>query len=87
MNRLGWKLVPNPKLVGVDRSKLEPACHDKTPFLTIECSCGYRMHIHLSQIENVPYEVLVSRCHRCGELLFFDKEWLINAIREAWKIR
>jgi hypothetical protein len=79
-----WKLVPNPNLKGVDPSKLQPICHDKTPFLTIQCSCGYQMHIHLSQIENIPQEMIISRCHNCNQLLFFEKKWLLEAIQKAW---
>lgn len=80
-----WRLIPNPALRGKDPSKLMPICHDGTPFITIRCSCGYHMHIHLSQIESLPANRIVSLCHSCGQPLEFDKDWLLEAIEKAWK--
>jgi len=80
-----WTLIPNPALRGKDPAKLKPICHDRTPFLTIQCSCGYQMHIHQSQIENIPAETIISICHRCGDVLEFSKKWLLNAIKRAWE--
>jgi len=80
-----WVLVPNPAWKGKKPQKAEILCHDKTPFITVKCDCGYMMHIHRSQIENVPFRIIISSCHRCGGVLEFDKEWLLNAIKEAWQ--
>jgi len=80
-----WILIPNPALKGIDSTKLVPICHNGTPFLTIQCGCGYQMHIHRSQIDRKQAEIIISQCHACGELLEFNRKWLLTAINEAWK--
>ena len=75
-------LKENPAYAGVTPSKLGPACHDGTPFLTIECRCGTSQHIHEAQVRFVPTDVEVTTdCPGCGEPLMFQAGFFPNAFQ------
>lgn len=77
-----WALVPNP--AGAS-GRGSPACHDRSPFLTIACTCGYGMHLHETQLEEIPAGVeLELRCHRCRKPLVIPADFVRSAIAEAW---
>jgi ribosomal protein S27E len=64
-------------------------CHDRTPFLTIRCRCGYELHQHESRVAAIPDDAeIASRCLGCGELLVFPpgyfKEAFAELRREGW---
>jgi hypothetical protein len=63
-----WVLIPNPGYEGEPRP-MTSACHDGTPFLTLQCSsCERPMHMHESQIEGMRDGVEIeARCPSCRE--------------------
>jgi hypothetical protein len=78
-----WTLVPNPELAGKEPRLLTAACHDRTPFLTAVCRCGAAMHLHESQLAELPPEAEVAaNCKGCGELLVFPPGWFAAGFAE-----
>lgn len=76
-------LVENPAYAGKKPIPVEAACHDRTPFITVRCSCGYELHLHESQIERVPdHAEIASRCHECGKPLIFPPGFFKAAFQE-----
>lgn len=78
-----FELVRNPAFEGRKPTPLQAACHDRTPFLTVRCSCGYELHLHESQLEQVPADYgIATSCHRCGELLDFEPGFFARAFQQ-----
>ena len=82
------KLVPNPAYAGMTPRILEVDCHDRTPFLTIECGeCSAQMHVHESQVEGIRGQIM-SRCQTCADPMLFGPgffERAFQALRdEGW---
>ena len=78
-----WELVDNPAYAGREPEPLEPACHDRSPMLTVRCSCGSDMHFHETQIRGDVGDLPVgARCLGCGELLTFPPGYLNKAFAE-----
>ena len=68
---MDWHFVDNPKYAGREPTPLQPACHDGSPSLDIQCTgCENITHIHESQIAGVLVGV-GARCAGCGELMVF----------------
>jgi hypothetical protein len=85
-----WALVDNPAWAGKTPGDgtLEPACHDKSHFVTIACTCGEQMHIHESQLAGHDFDDIGAPCKGCGELLLFPPGVLPGAFatmrRQGW---
>lgn len=80
-----WSFTPNPAWEGRTPDPSRIACHDRTPFMTLLCSCGQEMHFHITQIAHVPDEDEIgSLCHGCGDPLLFNAGMMKGKIREAW---
>lgn len=85
-----YEVVENPAWKGVEPSGLtESACHDLSHCFDIACQCGFTMHIHESQLAEVPSLAEVgSRCKGCGGLLLFPPGFFQGAFarmrREGW---
>jgi ribosomal protein S27E len=78
-----WVLAPNPVYAGKTPRILEAACHDRTPFLTIRCSCGNELHVHESQIEAIAAATEIAvRCISCGNPLVFPPGYLAAAFQQ-----
>lgn len=78
---MSYAILSNPDFAGRTPQRLEPACHDRTPFLSFVCLCGERGHLHESQIEGVPTDAVIAlRCESCRE---FD-DLLVTDIRQAF---
>lgn len=78
-----WELVDNPVFYGRARGLLEPDCHDRSPFVTIQCACGFDNHVHESSIVEVPPDRGIgSRCNGCQGILEFPPGVLHNAFAE-----
>jgi hypothetical protein len=41
-----WRWLENPAYAGRTPQKLTADCHDGSPFITIQCSCGFDNHVH-----------------------------------------
>jgi hypothetical protein len=81
----GWDFIPNPAWEGRRPDVAGIGCHDRTPFMTIRCSCGSEMHFHISQIERLADEdEALVLCRGCGEPLMFNVGMMKGKIREAW---
>lgn len=87
-----WKLIPNPEWKDQSPRPLGPAtCHDGSPFITVECTCGEHMHMHETQTAAVPDNLgVASRCHGCGEILQFQPGFFTGSFaefrRQGWTI-
>lgn len=78
-----FELIPNPAYEGKTPRKLVTTCHDRSPFITIRCQCGYELHMHETQITHAPSDAeIVSRCHKCNKLLIFPPGLFKKAFRE-----
>lgn len=79
-----WTLIDNP--AWTDRNvprALKPACHDGSPFLTVECSCGNQMHLHESYTARVSRHLgIASQCKSCGEMLTFPPGLFHQAFKQ-----
>jgi hypothetical protein len=83
-----WMLRVNPELTGPPRL-LEVACHDRTPFLSIDHGCGVALHMHESQIPKLPTRAQIAvRCPHCHEVLDMRLSFLREAFaamrRDGW---
>lgn len=79
----GMKLVPNPSYAGKTPRPLLAACHDRTPFLTAQCDCGYQLHLHESQLATLPdHAIIETRCHACGGQLVFPPHFFEDAFQQ-----
>lgn len=69
-----WEVVPNPDWAGRKPEGVsESLCHDRSPFVEVQCSCGAQQHFHETDIKKVPIDADIgSTCTGCGELLVFD---------------
>lgn len=62
---------------------LQPACHDGTPSVTIQCTCGEYGHLHESQLGSVPKgQGIATSCKACGKLLTFEPEFFVKALAD-----
>lgn len=79
-----WELVDNPDWTDLRPRKLDPACHDGSPFITIHCNaCGDDMHLHETQVKNVPAnQGIAAACKGCGRPLVFQAGFLPDAFAE-----
>jgi len=78
-----WRWLENPAYAGKPAQKLTADCHDHSPFITIQCSCGFDNHIHESSIIEVPPDRGIgSRCHGCEDVLTFEPGELHAAFAE-----
>lgn len=83
-------LVQNPdwppeRIERAKRGEIKPYCHDRTPMADVRCECGHVMHIHLSQIEPIPSDVVVAAlCHSCKRPFEFDRDTTVRELKEAW---
>lgn len=76
-------LIPNPAYAGRKPRIMEAACHDRTPFITIECQCGEQMHLHESQTARVPADAeICTGCKRCGNPLVFPSGYFARAFAQ-----
>jgi hypothetical protein len=78
---VSFRLVPNPAFVGSPRI-IDAVCHDRTPFLTVHCSCGAEMHIHESQIAGLEDTTIASFCKGCRGLLEFPPGFIAGAFEQ-----
>ena len=80
---MSWQLVENPAFEGRAPAPLKPDCHDRSPFITIQCECGFDNHVHESSIVEVPAIAAIStRCNECGEVMEFPPAFLHMAFFE-----
>jgi hypothetical protein len=81
-----WSLVPNPAWAGKQPGDgvLEPDCHDRSHFLTLECECGSTMHVHETQLGK-PTSGIMAACKGCDEILMFEPGVLHGAFAEMRK--
>jgi ribosomal protein S27E len=78
-----WVWQENPDYAGRKPTLLEPDCHDRSPFVTVRCGCGFDMHVHETQIANVPAEAEIgAACKVCGRLLTIPPGWLPGAFAD-----
>lgn len=78
----GWGLVKNPGYPDEPRIMVS-ACHDRSPFLTVRCDCGYSMHFHETQLDALPKNAeIVTRCHRCQAEMVFPMGWFPAAFKQ-----
>ena len=85
----GFVLVANPSYAGKTPTPMKAVCHDGSPFVTIQCSCGYQLHQHESRVAEIPPDAeIASRCLGCGELLVFPPGFFAEAFKkmrdEGW---
>jgi hypothetical protein len=75
-----WEIVDNPAYAGQTPRRLRAACHDRSPFLTIRCDCGFDMHLHETQLRSLPADAVIGMpCKGCRELLTFTPGHLQGA--------
>lgn len=69
-----WKTVPNPAWEGIEPQRFtQSECHDRSHFVTIECTCGYQGHLHESSISTLPDSPRVgTHCKGCGDVMIFE---------------
>lgn len=81
--RTKFELVPNPGYQDRTPTPLKAECHDGSPFITIQCSCGYQMHQHESRVAHIPVDAeIASHCPRCRRLLVFDPGFFSRAFAQ-----
>lgn len=69
----GWVFAENPAFAGQQPRPLQPACHDRSPFITVRCHCGAELHLHETQLAAVPGDTAIGVvCKGCGEALVFE---------------
>ena len=84
-----WKLAPNLAYRGKKPRRLKAACHDKTPFVTIEHTCGGRLHFHESQVRPItPDTLIVAACPVCNGVIEMPASFAHGAFdqlrRDGW---
>jgi len=84
-----WELRTPRSYLGRTPRLLRPACHDRTPFLSIEHDCGERLHLHESQVRGLDRDTdILARCPSCSHLLLVPAAFLFDAFaelrREGW---
>jgi hypothetical protein len=88
MTAQAWLWAENPAYAGRTPARLEPACHDRSPLVTIVCGCGAEMHMHETQVAGQELAVVVSLCKGCGGELVFEPGWFAFAFadlrRRGW---
>lgn len=61
----------NPAFAGRTPERLDPACHDRSPMLDVQCDrCGDISHIHETQIAPSASDVGM-RCAKCRQIIIF----------------
>lgn len=81
-----WLWVENPAYVGRMPQQLKADCHDRSPFVTIKCSCDFDNHVHESSIIEVPPTATIgSRCNGCREVMEFPPGELHGMFAEMRK--
>jgi hypothetical protein len=72
-----WQWIDNPTFAGKTPAPLKPDCHDRSPFITLHCTCGFDNHVHETSIVEVPPTAAIgSRCNGCGDVLEFPPGYL-----------
>jgi hypothetical protein len=67
------RFVENPAFAGQTPRPLTASCHDRSPFVTIRCTCGADMHLHETQLAPVPTSTAIGvRCQSCREPMVFE---------------
>jgi hypothetical protein len=84
-----WALIPNPAYAGQTPRIVEAVCHDRSPFVTVRCSCGSDMHLHESQTDGIPPDAeLATTCRTCAQTLVFPPGYFRAAFQrlraEGW---
>lgn len=65
-----YRIVDNPAYQGRTPTILKPDCHDRTPFLTIECGrCAQHLHIHEGQLASIPTRSFGTVCPQCSHVI------------------
>jgi ribosomal protein S27E len=80
-----FELVDNPAWVGKPKPAApfpESDWHDRSHFVTIECSCGEAMHMHESFVSNLQHKRTASECKGCGDILTFEPGFFAAAFHE-----
>jgi hypothetical protein len=81
-----WTIAPNPAYAGRTPRPLQPACHDRSPFLTVQCACGYELHLHETQLAGIAAtDEIATRCHQCADPLIFPVTQLRGAFTQMRK--
>lgn len=79
-------LVPNPRVPA--GSTGEPACHDRSKFLTFRCGCGGELHVHETQFARADdRDEVALRCPFCRLTRCYGAGELRDAIGAAWEPR
>lgn len=81
-----FEIVPNPDFEGRKPTKLDVLCHDRTPFVTVRCGCGYTLHLHESQIFDLHDTTVVTECHSCHVRLTFPPGTFAAAFAEQRRL-
>lgn len=77
-----WSIV---HAAGEARGLGSPACHDRTPFVSIVCVCGYPIHLHEPELDSTAAgDDLAVRCPRCRKWLGVPVDLIRRALTEAW---
>jgi bacterioferritin-associated ferredoxin len=90
MAKRQWELVANPDWAGLSIPTTPfpaSACHDLSHFITVQCRCGERMHMHESAVKDVPSDVgIASRCKRCKRIMKFPPSYFAGAFAELRRL-
>lgn len=87
---MGYTIHENSAYAGKSPRLLTPSCHDRTPFITIRCDCRQEMHVHESQLADVPTRKFGTTCLRCLQIIVVTKPEMERAfahMREQGWIR
>lgn len=74
----------NPAYAGRTPEPLEPACHDRSPMLDVQCSaCNGVNHVHETQIATFPTDATLGmRCQYCAHVNMFPIEGVRDGFAE-----
>lgn len=79
------EVAPNPDWQGPWPDREAGRCHDGTGYLEVMCPCGTAMHIHRSQIADMPHDAdIVTRCSGCARMLGMEGKAVLGAIDLMW---
>jgi hypothetical protein len=83
-----FRFVDNPNYAGKTPIPLEPACHDRTHMLDVQCSaCSNIDHIHESLLTTIPVKAIVGcRCQACGYVNEFEAAYLRAGFAEMRRL-
>jgi hypothetical protein len=62
------RFADNPNYAGKTPTPLEPACHDRSHMLDIQCpACHNIDHLHETRLATIPVDAIIGfRCQACG---------------------